>query len=699
MPFSVFLRSHGTFIFFLSLSLLSFGQFQHSSFSIEKMLAGKSAYIIDENLEINIYGKDSERDDYRAFNVSRNFTVKVLSSNGLKIFQEMTLPEDFDPTYRPHASPVKNIGIYYSGYKVESYRVMVKRNGKKPFSPKVKKKINFIESFNLDYIYEYSQISYTIEGIEIGDEVTISYELIIPFEENYSRFASYRIFHHDTLPKLKYKFTLTHHELLDIELYQNNNAVAKRQVVEKKIVKRIWEYENLPGCIKETGSRPYTELPHITWVINHYKYYVHNSNIPRNVPHYAIIASLKSKDLPDILVAIDVGSKSKQYAPFNKTYEKIAKDFPDNYTAIKAIHTEITENFIYKKDKEYYLQNDLRGKRFGEFFENGILRDVNRYETYFAIFVKARAQFYSAHIIDKRFGEVSDEYFHSNFDSDFLLTIYFGERIIDILLPKRNNFGWYYNEIPFYWEDCKARLVNITDYAHYRNPIKETFRSLQTHLTSFNDNIREHKIKVMVDMNEDSTQFSGSVFLQGQYSTMCRFSYLKGYKDPTVNTKYNKTLWQFISSNDKGEVVGQSISSNFPFQSKFDMLFNSTDIITKDNNGYVIDLKNWFPHISPKVNSEQNRFLTYYPDFLGEDRFEYELQFKDAVELETPVTFGFENEFGYYKFSVYQESPVKIVISSEFHVNNSSISSEDYDVVQDIFKAISLANKYKLKVK
>jgi len=379
---------------------------------------------------------------------------------------------------------------------------------------------------------------------------------------------------------------------------------------------------------------------------------------------------------------------------------KMVKGLPDNYTAIKSIHTDITENFIYKKDKEYYRQNDLRGKRLGEFFENRILRDVNRYETYFAILVKARVQFYSAYLIDKRFGEVSDEYFHPNFDSDFLLATSFGERIFDIMLPKRNKYGWYYNEIPFYWEDCLARLVHITDYANYHYPIKETFRYLHTQLSSLDDNMRQHKIKVLIDVKKDSIQFSGSVFLQGQYSTMCRFSYLKGYKDPTVNAKYNKTLWQFISSNGSGEIVGKSVSSTFPFSSKFDMVFNSTDMIKKENSGYEIDLKNWFPHISPEVNSRQNRFLTYYyPDFLGEDRFEYELNFKDTVELETPVTFGYENEFGYYKFSVYQESPIKIVISSDFHVNNSSISSEDYDVVLDVFKAIAQANNYKLKVK
>jgi len=699
MTFSFSLRCILMISSALQTGYTAFAQYQGPSVSIEDMVAGKSAYIVEEDLEISIYGKEKFSNAYRSFHIKRDFTVKILHSNGLKIFQKMILPENFDPTYKAHASGVKKLGIYYSGYRVNMFKVFVKRSGVKPFSPNVRKKVKYIESFNLDYIYEYGQDVYSIDGLEVGDEVRISYELEIPFQENYSRFASYRIFHHDTIPKLKYRFTLNHHESLDIELYQKNGGNAKRQFVDDRKVKRIWEYENLPGCIKESGSRPYTELPHLTWVLNQYKYLIYNSTEERNIPHYAIIASIKSPDLPEILISVEVGSKSKQYSPFTRTYDKMIEDLPNDFNLIRAIHTNITKDFDYEDDREYYIRNDMRGKRMGEYFENGILRDVSRYDIYFASLVKARLQFFSAYLIDKRSGEISEEYFQPNFDNDFLLAAYFGERIFDIMLPKRNRFGWYYNEIPFYWEDCKARLVHITDYAKYHYPIKESFRSLQTQLTAESDNVRRHNIRALVDLDMDTIHLAGSVFLQGQFSTMCRFSYLHGYKDPTVNKRYNRNLWKEIPLSTKGEISAQSVSTSYPFPSEFEFSFKSGSKVELENGNYIIDLKKWFPHIRPALNENAHRFLTYYPDFLGSDIFQYELQFARPVELLEPVTFGYENEFGYYKFSVHQKSPLTINISSEFHVSNSSLSNDDYDLALDIFKAMVKANNFKLKVK
>ena len=176
------------------------------------------------------------------------------------------------------------------------------------------------------------------------------------------------------------------------------------------------------------------------------------------------------------------------------------------------------------------------------FFENKILRDLSRYDLYFAILVKTKLQFYSAFIIDKRTGEVSDQYFKPNFDNDFLLATYFGEQMFDFILPKKENFGLYYNELPFYYENNLTRLVHISDYASYKYPIKKKFRSTTTPEQASENNIRNIEMSVDVDLDFDSLFFDGFVQLSGQYSTLTRGPYNGGERDPTLNPKYHHKI-------------------------------------------------------------------------------------------------------------------------------------------------------------
>lgn len=673
---------------------------QAQEYSEEQILKGKSIYISNDKVEINIYGKNNQSQSYRAFQITRDVTYHIVNGYGMNVFDKFKLPHDFDPTNLPHASAVKNLGTYYSAYKIEDFKAIVKRKGKKPFKPKVRKKIKYKESFNLDYLYDYSQQVYQFEDLMIGDEIRIQYTILIPFEENYSRFASYRIFFNDSIPKLKYELTIKHNDELDIELFTFNGAEPSKEYTTEKTRYRQWRYENLPGCVAEPGSRAFEELPYLTWVINYYKYYVHNDNELQTIPHYAVISYIKEKDLADILTSIQIGSKSRQFAPFTKKYEEITKDLPNDHNIISEIHEKITERFKYQNDIEYYRRNDLSKEQLGESFENEVLRDASRYNLYYAIMIKSGLQSYSAYLIDKRFGEVSEHYFQPNFDSDYLLALFFGENLVDFILPKRDRYGWYYNELPFYFENTTSRLVHISDYSRYRGQIKEVFRSATTPLTPAEANTRNHHFRVSIDPEADSIEFNGELNMTGQFSTMCRLPYLGSFKDPTVHKNYNRTLWQAIPDSRLVNRGTDHVSSDFPHEANFERGFKSAWKIKKADDGEIsVDLSNWFPHATPPPMAGQERYLKFYADFAGKDVFEYELQFLRPVELKEEVTFGFENEFGYYKFTVLQKEPMSITVKSELEIRLNEIPASNYDSAREIFQAIKKANQYKVVVK
>lgn len=683
-------------LFFFPAVVFSQTKVPHSG---EELLAGKSAYISNDKVEIKIHGKGNQDQDYRAFEINRDVTYHILNGYGLNMFDNYTLPADFDPTFIPHGPSVKNLGNYYSAYKIESFKVIVKRKGKKPFTPKYKKRIKNIESFNLDYLYNYAQNIYTFTDLMIGDEVRIQYSVTIPFRENYSRFASYRIFFNDSLPKLKYDLTLINHETLDLELYQFNGAKTTKDFTTDNLRYRNWRLENLPGCISEPGSRPYQELPYLTWIINYYKYYVHNSNDLKTVPHYAVISSVREKDLGNILTSIGIGSKTKEFAAFTSTYEKLTNGLAKDYTLVNTIHNHITEVFDYQNDIEYYRRNDTRGERLGEFFSNSILRDASRYNLYYAILVKSGLQTYSSYIIDNRYGEVSDQYFLPNFDGDHLLSVFFGENLTDYFLPKRHKFGWYYNELPFYYESSKVRQVHVTDYAVSGSVIKDLFRTGNTNLSDPESNIRKHDFNVTVDKDADLLLFSGSCDLSGQYSTLCRGAQMNGYKDPTVNKRYNKSLNELIPDCENKVNLTAGVSSTSPFVAHFESSFISKAEVKKEENGNSIELKNFFPHVIPQFSSVQNRYLDYYPDFMGTDVFTYEFQFTHPVELQDEMKISIDNDFGKLSFEVKQNSPLTVQVTSEYEVKTNRLTGEDFYKAKEIFQAIEEINNFRLKTK
>ena len=551
---------------------------------------------------------------------------------------KIRLPSDFDPLNLPHGPPVKNLGIYYSAFKISDFSVSAKRK-RKTFKPKVKKKVHYIESFNLDFLYNYSQYEYSIVGLDVGDEVTIKYDLTIPFQENYSRFASYRIFHHEAVPKKKYRLTLTHHKTLDIDIFEKNGANKLREFENENVITRVYEYDFLPGCTDEPGSKPYNELPHIQWVINHYKYYVHNDVNLQNIPHYALIAQIKSPNLASIFQSIQIGSRSKDFLPFNQTYERLTDGIPSDYQRIRHLHNKINEDFKYSKDIEYYRRNDMKDENLGIQFQNGIIRDGSRYNLYYALLAKTDLKFYSVYVQDWRVGQMSDEFFQPNFDNDYLLGVYFGERTFDLMLPKHGQKGLYYNEIPFYWEGSRSRLVHITDYATYKVPVNEEFRSYRTPVTPADSNRRSQKFRAAVDLNIKTVQFSGNISMSGQFSTMCRGTYIDGFRDKTAHRNYHRPLWRSIPNCDQEQLISSYSSEEFPHKADFEMSFVGSRKVEEEHGQYKINLENWFPHASPDLDFSQNRYLTYYPDFQGVDSFEYELQFTRNVELLEPIKY------------------------------------------------------------
>jgi hypothetical protein len=313
--------------------------------------------------------------------------------------------------------------------------------------------------------------------------------------------------------------------------------------------------------------------------------------------------------------------------------------------------------------------------------------------------VKSKLNFYSAYIIDKRKGEVSDEFFQPNFDNDFLLSVYLGEKEFDFFMPKRQRFGWYYNELPFYYEDALTRLVHASDYAKYKFPVKETFRSVRTDLTSGQDNSRNIQLRISPDLDLDTLVVKGITKLSGQFSTMNRMAYMNGYKDNSVDKAYSRAFWENLS--DVGGVFKeyQNTSSIYPFEAEFSYSFGSENRIVRNAEVYSISLSGFFQHILPDIQFEKERFLNFYPDFMGIDKIKLECQFLRPVTLVEPVNIQVQNDIGLFSFSVSQESPLIISCVSEFQIYSREITPSELNDIEELLGAAKEYKNYQLEVK
>lgn len=668
---------------------------------LQDIIRGKTGLILKDDLEINIIGKERDSDDadaesFRAFRIRRTCVVKILAPAGIRIFKRMVLPENFDPTEIWHGPQVKNLGTYYSEYRIDDFRINVKRQGKKPFAPRISRKVETVESFNLNFLYNYSIHAYGTDEVEAGDEVTVKYDITIPFRENYSRFASYRIFFNDSLPKLKCNLVITHHESVDIEFRENFLMPSKKSLSEG-ILTRTWSLENLPGCIGEAGSRPYLELPHLTWVMNFYKFYFNNTFSQKKIPHAAIISILRSPALPEIYTAVRIGSTSRNYAPFTRYMKELDTGSEQDYNIARNLHSMVNSEFSYQGDLTYYRRDDTRGERLGEFFENKVLRDQSRYNMYYAMLLTSRVNFYSAYVTDKRSGEFSERYFQTSFDNDHLIAIYLGERNFDFILPKSGRYGLNYNELPFYYEDCNARLVHLSEYSDTTSFSRQKNLSYQTHLSDPVNNIRRHDVRLSLDPDPGTMAVTGQITMSGQFSTMCRFAYLDGRTDPSVHGAYSQTLWKSASVGTPTLSEMRFISPQFPFNTEIGISFQASQRIKKEGDKYLVDLSGFFPYIFNAGRGNSNRYLDFFHDFAGTDEFNYEMQFPRTVELIEGVNVELENDFGKYYLKVFQEEGNTIRIKSCFTVKKTMVESGDYSEVELIFDLLKAANRLEIE--
>lgn len=689
-------------IFIVALFSCSFLVFSQNGYFDQTTFAYEDAVIFEEKINYEIAGK---KIDFIEFVISKSIMIDLKSQKAVDYFANYVLTKLEDPLYVAHAPTGRNYSPLFSNLKVNYFEVnKVLADGERE-EIKTKASYNdFYSSSLLDDFYDkYYEITYHIDGLNIGDTIIIEYSYTIPYNENFFKLSSNRFFFNSNIYKEKTSVKLSHNNRLKSTINYYNDAKPDTIVKGETFTNYVWELVDLQPNIFEEGSKAYKELPYVVYSLFPYDllYELPNSFQEEFLPYYSILSYLREKKFLALLESAYQGVNNKQFSQTRKYIGAMTSSLPKDSKGeekIKQIHNDIALNFQFSNDIDYFKKKDTRNPRMGDYITKKTIRDIKRYDVYAFILFELKHQFYTVYLADHRYGVISEDYFKPMSESDYLFSVLTEDRV-HFLYPKKSRFGYLFGEIPFYFQNTDSRFVHLSDYRAHEQAVNTEMRKVEMPISGINDNYRKTNTLVNVNLQNNTVQFNARINLSGQYSTMTRGVYQYNVKDETINPIYNQKIWENISGANDTSAQAEITNKEFPFNANVNASFTSSELIQQNGDRLSIDLSNWFKHIIYPAMDTKNRTLDFYPDFQMRDTYVYFLKFDKEVQLaEGFDNIEINNDFGELEISINQMDPHSIKITSSFAVVAQKIKSEEIEQVKEIYEAIEKTNKYHLKL-
>jgi hypothetical protein len=668
--------------------------------NFQSYLKTQDVVVLDEKLNIIVSGQKSYLIEVE---INKEVRYQINNPEGAALLDTIIIPEPFDETYILHAPQIRRNRSSISGLRFTRFSATVEKpdGSIQTVEPPTKTTSQRIITTSLGMAY-FNE--YYFDKLKPGDILTISYSYSFPFNENLYKLFSTRVFFHSRYPRLSYDFSLTHSSFLEIDTLSVNLCppVFKEENSNKTY---SWHMANLPGCLAEPGSRPYKELPHFIFSLKPYEllYQHFNSFKEEFVPLWYFLCYDREEGITYAVVDQSIGAKDKD----NLVYEKIARRFltmagPDlnGVKRLQYFQRWMADSVKYKNSALYYdNQENYKISRPGQELQGGIMEDYGIETAYASMILKLGLEFFTAYPVDIRCGEMSATYFAPMYDNDLAFAAILKTNILAFILPFSEINQYYCEELPFYYEDIPVILINSFDFGGYKINMLDSARIVRTPPSQFPDNLRRVRGIANINLEAGTTDFSSAITLAGQYSTLCRFSYLNKPTDPTINPQYNQKVWEIGKDvSVKNLNVGKT-DLYFPFSTSITVDYSCNSLIEKTGEGYNISIKNWLNPVIPSVYDTLFRFTDFYPDFLGSDSYIYQLVFNQNITLtQTFRNISLNNEYGSFTFSVQQQAENKILVSCNFSCKKSVISKEKMPEVIKMFREINRCKNLVIQV-
>ena len=686
----------------ISFGIILLLSFTSTSFCQNSQQTDEKTIIESDSIQITVSGNKA---DLIQFVFKRKLKVRINSEEGIDAFSRIEIPDNYDPILHIHSPEARNTGKYLTKIDISNFSVKITKPDGNIISPEMIPEPEFFRSVNItdEKFGEYENYNFNIPDIGIRDELDVEYTYSVLYSENIFSLMTFRVFFHGNFPILIKDFVFTREKGLDTEV--NPFFCEPTDISKGNRISYSLHLENLDACMHESGIRPYDTLPHIIISIrpDEMVYTIPYTYEETYIPFYVFGASIREERHLTIAKAMVYGTNNNQYNQVRRFIETRINNIGDDetgYAQLYNVHNYIAENFEFDQDLEYFDRLDVRDELLGDYITKEVIRDRSRYNIYVALITGLDLNYFTAYLADKRTGIISNEYFEPTITNDNLFAILLKNDNIQFLYPKKERFGYYLNELPFYFEDVPVRLIYLDDFRDYKKAMNPGFRSVNTPSSNSNDNVRTQSASVWVDLDNMSLSFNASISLAGQFSTLGRGAYLYNTCDPSVNPLYCIKFWDGISP----EIVPESfetksLDKDFPFKAGFTASFTTEGPLDRVNDTIILDLSGWFNHIIDDKLDADHRILAYYPDFKYTDSYNYQLVFSKKVKVidRLPIL-EINNAYAQLVLKCIQKIDGTLLLSSRIIVTAEKINPDQITMVKEIQDQLKNMNHLKVRM-
>src|SRR5688572_19761656 len=377
------------------------------SIPVEDQFKNEDAVILDEKVIYDIGGNQippyyflNHRANYFYIGestsglspiVQKHVRIKFLTSEGIKKFSTIILPESFDPTSDwSTVRPELRDSIYRPKGEFECIRYFAARIlradgtiGNAVLDEKTQMELNRHNKINSKLFNWMIRII----NLEPGDELELDYS----YEGAFNIDPSTRIFFNGDIPKQNFHLTMRYPEHdYYILTYANGVKPYDSIMVSKKNyngTEYFFSMKNLPGGLRECGGRPYTQYPYITYYKHEREYGIMDQKTkfitrPLPYPWSYIAAGLAGYQYDNLKMRL--GRMDNATRVMNAFVDQERSKAGDTSLAsiMSTVQHTLAKDFQYQSDNEYY-EGDGKGlERLGHYVENKIVREISRHRIY-----------------------------------------------------------------------------------------------------------------------------------------------------------------------------------------------------------------------------------------------------------------------------------------------------------------------------
>ncbi len=383
---------------------------------------------------------------------------------------------------------------------------------------------------------------------------------------------------------------------------------------------------------------------------------------------------------------------------FYKKLKALAPDTTDGANLMSFIHNYTADHLDFKNDFNFFIHEEPGFVDMGTYLQKGILRESARYTYYYHMLDRIDDPYYWVFLQDRRVFCLDTSIF-TPFSVDYTAYgMYNNDSAIYIFYPKGHRFGWYTNELPFYFRGEKAFMVpqTIPRKMYEREDYLIGYPLIYLEPTPYNSNKKVNKSVVEISLGNKTSSIESEIFLSGQFSTLTRGYYQYGWMDSTISPTYYANIHKKVPGSITKLITADK---NFPFPHSFTVTtLACQNIFTTIDGAFIIDLSHLinihYEDLHPAYFKSDFRH-----DFMGKEEYIIELNFDQLVEIENLESYTKEVKTDGLLFS---SSLVKLAdnqygLKVVWDIREEKTVVKNLTVLQEAFALIKKSTLLKIK--